>query len=426
MKKYFYFAIAAVAALASCSSDDATTEQGVAPMANEGINFGVYTPAVTRSTIENNATVQANGFGVLAFSQMQEPISSFSKANYLPNFMYNQQVKYDVTQNAWTYAPIKYWPNNDGALVSFYAYAPYFPEFNQDKFTFTPESNDYSKENTTIDQKNVRLVLGYDAMGPAIEYTRSSVATEGVDLLWGSQKGSAPAVAPVDLKKQQIDEKVEFLFKHAMSRLFFNVQVWGDEFSVNGGDVANSTHKIADNTTIKIRKVELVGNFWNTGTLRLYDGNWKHDKGDYSNLVFEEGAGHFSAAVEAGITGDQAQKEIDLLVGSGMEDGKMKEDDQINNFVMVMPETTFYIQITYDVITVDETNPKNNSIVTNVVKSTDHNAVADNSDAGTYTLKQGKAYNFHLNLGMTTVKFDAEVEDWDVITNEVALPENNM
>lgn len=39
MKKYFYFAIAAVAALASCSSDDATTEKGVAPMANEGINF---------------------------------------------------------------------------------------------------------------------------------------------------------------------------------------------------------------------------------------------------------------------------------------------------------------------------------------------------------------------------------------------------
>ena len=170
----------------------------------------------------------------------------------------------------------------------------------------------------------------------------------------------------------------------------------------------------------------LVGNFWNSGTLRLYDGNWKHEKGDYSNLVFEEGAGHFSDAVEAGITGDQAQKEIDLLVGSGMEDGEMKADDKIDNFVMVMPDTKFYIQITYDVITVDETNPKNNSIVTNVVKSTDSNAVADNSDAGTYSLEQGKAYNFHLNLGMTTVKFDAEVENWDVITNEVALPENNM
>ena len=208
MKKYFYFAIAAVAALASCSSDDATTEKGVAPMANEGINFGVYTPNVTRSTIETNKTVKQNGFGVFAFSQMQEPIASFSKANYLPNFMYNQQVTYNGTD--WTYEPIKYWPNNDGALVSFYAYAPYFQEFNEDKFTFTPESNDYSKENTTIDKKNVRLVLGYDAMGPAIEYTRSSIATEGVDLLWGAQKGSTTdPKAPVDLEKQKIDEKIQ-------------------------------------------------------------------------------------------------------------------------------------------------------------------------------------------------------------------------
>ena len=283
MKKYFYFAIVAVAALASCSSDDATTEKGVAPMANEGINFGVYTPNVTRSTIETNETVQQNGFGVFAFSQMQEPIASFSKANYLPNFMYNQKVTYNGTD--WTYEPIKYWPNNDGALVSFYAYAPYFQEFNEDKFTFTPESNDYSKENTTIDKKNVRLVLGYDAMGPAIEYTRSAIATEGVDLLWGAQKGITDPKAPVNLEKQKIDEKIEFVFKHAMSRLHFNVQVWGDEYSVNKPDVNNSNHEIDQNTTIKIKKVELVGNFWNTGTLRLYDGIWKHDKGEIRTIV---------------------------------------------------------------------------------------------------------------------------------------------
>ena len=107
-----------------------------------------------------------------------------------------------------------------------------------------------------------------------------------------------------------------------------------------------------------------------------------------------------------------------------MNDGIMKDDKDIDNFVMVMPGTKFYIQITYDVITVDPTNPKNNSTVTNVVKTTDSNAVAENATDGTYTLEQGKAYNFHLNIGMTTVKFDAEVEDWSVVTNEVALPEN--
>ena len=128
--------------------------------------------------------------------------------------------------------------------------------------------------------------------------------------------------------------------------------------------------------------------------------------------------------MEAGLKGTDAQQEIDLLVGNGMSGGTMNPDTDIDNFVMEMPGTKFYIQITYDVITVDPTNPKNNSTVTNVVKTTDLNAVAENSDAGTYILEQGKAYNFHLNIGLTTVKFDAEVEDWDVITNEVALPEN--
>ena len=151
---------------------------------------------------------------------------------------------------------------------------------------------------------------------------------------------------------------------------------------------------------------------------------WKHEKGDYSNLVFEEGAGHFSTAVEAGLKSTDAQQEIDLLVGKGMSSGTMNPETDIDNFVMVMPGTKFYIQITYDVITVDPANPKNNSIVTNVVKTTDSNAVADNATDGTYTLEQGKTYNFHLNIGMTTVKIKAEVEDWSVVTNEVALPEN--
>ena len=124
------------------------------------------------------------------------------------------------------------------------------------------------------------------------------------------------------------------------------------------------------------------------------------------------------------LKGTDAQQEIDLLVGNGMSGGTMNPEEDIDNFVMVMPGTKFYIQITYDVITVDPANPKNNSIVTNVVKTTDSNAVADNATDGTYTLEQGKAYNFHLNIGMTTVKFDAEVEDWSVVTNEVALPEN--
>ena len=438
MKKFFYLAIATVATLASCSSDENIAAPEVAAeAAGDAVSFGVYTQT-SRSAIENYGTVKKNGFGVFAFSQMTEDIASYTKQNYMPDFMYNQNVKYNESQSAWEYAPIKYWPNNPGAKLSFYAYAPYFEQFNNDVYVYTPESNDYSNEDSIVKDKNVRLILGYDAMGPAIEYTRSSVATEGVDLLWGADKklvttSTTPLIAPVNYEKQKVDEKIEFTFKHAMSRLFFNIQVFSDQKNIVGvDDNTQADNGLAENTKIVIQKVELIGNFANKGTLRLYDGTWKIEKGDYSNLVFEKGKGHFSQAVEDSLKLDDAKKEIDLLVGSGMENGKMKDPEtDINNFVMVMPGASFYIQITYDVITTDPNNPKNSSKVTNVVKSTDTNVAFDpatgfeNNEAGKYKLEAGKAYNFHLNIGMTTVKFDAEVKDWEPFNQEIALPENN-
>ena len=436
MKKFFYLAIATVATLASCSSDENIAAPEVAAeAAGDAVSFGVYTQT-SRSKIETQTTVEDNGFGVFAFSQMQEPIASFSKQNYMPNFMYNQRVK--KVGSDWTYAPVKYWPNNPGAKVSFYAYAPYFEEFNDDKYVFTPESNDYSNEYETVKDKNVRLILGYDAMGPAIEYTRSSDATQGVDLLWGRSQTKTNEggnlVAPVDSVKQKVDEKIKFTFEHAMSRLYFNVQVWPDEAPAGKVDVNNATNPLADNTTIVIKKVELIGNIWNKGTLRLYDGQWKHDKGDYSNLVFE--GDDLNSAVKD-ITKDVASKEIDLLKYNtipSVDNGTVKDQKDIENFVMLMPDSKFYIQITYDVITTDPTNPKNTSVVTNVIKSTDSNVtitpdpnspITPGAFEGTYSIEAGKAYNFHLNIGMTSVKFDATVEDWKVGTDEIALPDNN-
>lgn len=437
MKKFFYLAIATVATLASCSSDENIAAPEVAAeAAGDAVSFGVYTQT-SRSAIENYGTVKKNGFGVFAFSQMTEDIASYTKQNYMPDFMYNQNVKYNESQSVWEYAPIKYWPNNPGAKLSFYAYAPYFEQFNNDVYVYTPESNDYSNEDSIVKDKNVRLILGYDAMGPAIEYTRSSVATEGVDLLWGADKklvtaATTPLIAPVNYEKQKVDEKIEFTFKHAMSRLYFNVQVFSDQSGIVAvPDGTPATNPLEKDTKIVIQKVELIGNFANKGTLRLYDGTWKIEKGDYSNLVFEKGMGHFSKAVEDSLELADAQKEIDLLVGKSLDNGTVLPEDEIDNFVMVMPGASFYIQITYDVITTDPNNPKNSSKVTNVIKSTDTNVAFNPNDgfaggeAGKYKLEAGKAYNFHLNIGMTTVKFDAEVEDWKSLDQEIALPENN-
>ena len=141
MKKVFLFA-AIAAMLTACSSEelsnkDATIENGVdAPVA-----FSVYTQrAVTRAGLAGEITTDELktgthkdvGFGVFGYYSNGE---TYASANTFPNFMYNQQVKWNttVTPNAWTYDPVKYWPNEYGNAaksddvdrVSFFAYAPW-------------------------------------------------------------------------------------------------------------------------------------------------------------------------------------------------------------------------------------------------------------------------------------------------------------
>ena len=81
----------------------------------------------------------------------------------------------------------------------------------------------------------------------------------------------------------------------------------------------------------------------------------------------------------------------------------------INNeesYLMILPqETTCKIEVTYDVITTDGALSGGNSTITNVVTS----------DAFNFTFASGYAYNFCLHLGMTSVKFDATVSDWNEV-----------
>ncbi|MBO4475285.1 MAG: fimbrillin family protein [Bacteroidales bacterium] len=61
-------------------------------------------------------------FGVFAYYTQTSNWSSV-KGSTRPNFMYNEEVDFDGT--SYTYAPIKYWPNNTGEKITFWAYSPY-------------------------------------------------------------------------------------------------------------------------------------------------------------------------------------------------------------------------------------------------------------------------------------------------------------
>ena len=147
MKKVLFFA-AAAAMMAACSNSDELEGLQVQENNQETpVNFDVYAgKAATRSGLPGGydatnsyglttATLQtgrhaAAGFGVFGFYTSN---SEYDTNSSTPNFMYNQQVKYNEAKTSWTYEPVKYWPNEFGNAavsddvdhVTYFAYAPW-------------------------------------------------------------------------------------------------------------------------------------------------------------------------------------------------------------------------------------------------------------------------------------------------------------
>lgn len=80
----------------------------------------------------NEASLKTTGFGVFA---SYTKIHKYSESTVKSDFMYNDNVSWNSTDNAWEYSPLRYWPNGEGEAeggtadnphyVSFFAYAPY-------------------------------------------------------------------------------------------------------------------------------------------------------------------------------------------------------------------------------------------------------------------------------------------------------------
>ena len=134
MRKMFFLA-AAAAMFAACTSNDNLETQAPEPTApaDIAVGFDAYTQrSVTRAGVTGDINLDAlknNSFGVFGYytdANEYDPQAT-------PNFMYNEKIMWDETNDYWYYSPVKYWPNEYGGSaisdeqdkVSFFAYAPY-------------------------------------------------------------------------------------------------------------------------------------------------------------------------------------------------------------------------------------------------------------------------------------------------------------
>lgn len=450
MKKLILFAASAVAVLASCTQN----EEFNSPVANNEtpISFGTYLGRGTRAAATGNITTaqvlaQKGGFGVFAYYTESTKYTAGQTA-YAPNFMNNQKV--EGTNDAspvWSYTPLKYWPNansttadnigavgEEGGLVSFFAYGPYADAAGTTGITKLPTKSDKTdpviEYTMAANGENVDLLWGTSNTTSSIAGTTTGQSNEGTantgETLTGG-KGKVNA----NLTKQKVDGKIGFNFKHALAKLGGSgddatdaktgtgLQVVLGVAKKDGSAITGEALDAATKVTIQsitvtndLQSTDATANeaakksFASKGSLNLATGAWTVASTD-------EGATFTSTIGKAGETGVTATIKDNLLYTStlaslptGVTTTAQNVYKEETNPIVMIPGTTpqFKITIKYNVTTADAALDGGYSDVTNTITKT----ITFPTE-----VEMNKMYNIVLRLGLTDVKVEATVADWE-------------
>lgn len=282
---------------AGCSSGDETvTSSKHAADSKEAIGFATNLDDDVTERQATRATTGAitdlkkvtEGFGVIAYltdtqmwSEAKSGISDYTTSGNFPrpDFMNNQPVTWNGTDEYWTYSPMKYWPNStentDPRYVSFFAYAPFV-------------------EGTVINAETGTGVTGMtweSDLRPHVIYTVDEEGTNPVDLLWANKidatrNGQGLIYYENSTEKWQA---VPLEFKHALSCVEVYVQRVYDEPTYSGKTAGKET----DTTKIfmqelKFTSVNTASNgLFRKGRLDLETGTWGtyRDSNDPDNII---------------------------------------------------------------------------------------------------------------------------------------------
>lgn len=388
MKHLLTLTSLAALALASCSTDEAPS--ALVSEARTPVAFEPYMARTRANDALSTDLLKTRGFGVFAYQQGSLNFNQYFTTSSEPNFMNNELVTCPGT--SWTYSPIKYWSNNIDDKHSFFAYAPYYLP---DGTTKTLDHNYPS---------SLSLVLEGTNDGPAIYYIAPESLDDVVDLCWGDYNNTGHAV--LDRTKPDVNDVMPFTFRHGLARVNFNAQIWDDEYRGNQDHASEllPTGTLAEGTTITVKSIRLIGKIGTNGTLRLCDGNWN---AHYVSNKQVEMANFFKKGTTPCSTGyilDNITSEQELF---GTKD----------DYYTIIPGSEYKIQVVYDVVTTDSKLDGGNSTVTNTY-------ITDQA----FKMEAGKAYSFHLNIGMTSAKFSAVVADWSPTPEykEIDIPANKL
>lgn len=431
--KLFSLAVVALA-LAACAKTEAPEQQLSGPAT--AVGFDTYTGrAVTKAgavgEIISKEDLQITNFGVFAYYHNG---TTYTSGVSKPDFMWNQKVEFDGDK--WFYTPLKYWPNESAAIggnvdsadpgsnnaqnggaagpdcISFFAYAPYV------------EASTSGAVTPAADGITRIVTLNTDTADPVLTYVTPGDPLQTVDLLWGvipafktkystvtGDQTVTPGKPNLNLLKQTADERIMFQFKHALAKLTLDVAGYFDEVPSPANTDANGTNNVAKDTKIVVEYVKLsTSDYGTTANLNL-NNTTAADTPEWDTPT---------GNINYTISGSQLANLIRYRTPSSAPRGYAEQPRGVTNeptallandasqeaFFGIIPKslgtTGWNVEVKYHVFTKDDNLDNGYSEITNVIKKSGIALAVD----------PGKHYTLRLRLGMTSVKFDATVEDW--------------
>ncbi len=268
----YCYTFALMLLLTACTADDTVpTSAG----GRGAVCFDTYVPTPAVSATRVAAAYDADGgipsggsIGVYAYYHDNSTWAADWAAEprrTRPNFMLNQQATNATPGSFYTYAPVKYWPNDGGDKVSFVAYYPYTNAANAAATGITPQ-------------------LAEDAAAlPSYAFTVQTATSDQVDFLVSTLLSDLPngtvAVMPsqaADRSQLTTTDRVRFRLYHATSKVIVSVVV-SDELR----------ERLVSFTASNIR----IAGLHDSGTLAYTDGNtfaWSAQTGSQT-YAFERG-----------------------------------------------------------------------------------------------------------------------------------------
>ena len=189
--------------MTACSNDDAGSQDKSSglPIAFNAEQVSFATRAA--GEINELATLKQKGFGIFACytGKLKYEFTSVTS-----DFMYNQGISYE--SGKWEYFPLKYWPNEEEDMVSFFAYGPY-------------------EENPSGD-KCIAAIQPVNEQGdPWLVYKLAQNIDDQVDLLYGVNETTAKPW--FDLSKPATSTTIKFKFFHDLSCIGDVVTIQADD-----------------------------------------------------------------------------------------------------------------------------------------------------------------------------------------------------